>query len=365
MAKTPENVSAASAPPAVVTGVMIGAILIVAALAGFLLSRPTAPISVGLEALGGLVLLSLSLAGLIIVSQALGLATPHQALGLPSGSVRALLAFSLVIAFVAIASWSLGDHAHAGAVVYTKAVKPDDSPAAIAAVMTDEQKLFPAPRYTVVFNRASNAVEAAEVIDSEGRQQVFDLQKQIMTIIATALVTVIGFYFGSKSSSDAAATIANVQKQLVAKNNGADAVEEAPPDKPPSLDDLQKVSAQIRAMATAAQTNRDALGAGPLKDLQDAVAGQTDTKLQSQLSDAQAALDELDKGVSATDTDADRSEEEVSKLDATADADTLTTSQGKLAGWLDDATKTDAAFTASLTRFTTARDAILAATAKG
>jgi len=359
VAETPANGNVGSTP-AVVTGVLIGAILIVAALAGFLLSRPTAPISVGLEALGGLVLLSLSLAGLIIVSQALGLATPHQALGLPSGSVRALLAFSLVIAFVAIASWSLGDP-----VVDTKAVKPDDTAAAIAAVMTDEQKLFPAPRYTVVFNRASNAVEAAEVIDSEGRQQVFDLQKQIMTIIATALVTVIGFYFGSKSSSDAAATIANVQKQLVAKNNGAAAVEEAPPDKPPSLDDLQKVSAQIRAMATAAQTNRDALGADPLKDLQDAVAGQTDTKLQSQLSDAQAALDELDKGVSATDTDADRSEEEVSKLDATADADTLTPSQGKLAGWLDDATKTDAAFTASLTRFTTARDAILAATAKG
>src|SRR5438105_4531562 len=60
----------------------------------------------------GFVVILLCLAGLVIINRALQLTVADAALGLPKGSVRALLAFSLVVVFVIVVSWSL-DAKHA------------------------------------------------------------------------------------------------------------------------------------------------------------------------------------------------------------------------------------------------------------
>ena len=99
---------------------------------------------IGIGVFCGFIIVTSAIGGLVLLFQSIGLSNPSAAFGLPSGSVRALLALSLVIIFLAVASVEL-------------------------------------------------------VVDFKENDQA----KQILTIAATALTTVVGFYFGSKSSSDA------------------------------------------------------------------------------------------------------------------------------------------------------------------
>ena len=197
---------------------LLGIVLISIGLAGFLYLSPSgAAKSIGQEAVGGIVLLSLSLAGLIIVTKALGISTPKAALGLPGGSVRALLAFSLVVVFVAVASWSLGDHKSQES--YSSMHVPAD-----AGKFEKLQSDYPAPRFYVSWDGKNDAV----VVDTVSQQQLFDLQKQIMTIVATVLVTVVGFYFGSKSASDGAESAKQTMTSMSDALKGGDLPGQSP-----------------------------------------------------------------------------------------------------------------------------------------
>jgi len=88
-----------------------GVLLIFAALATFLfLARSMSTNSLGFSALAGVAVLSVSITALIILSRAVGISDASAALGLPPGSIRALLALGLAIVFVAVASWTLAGY---------------------------------------------------------------------------------------------------------------------------------------------------------------------------------------------------------------------------------------------------------------
>jgi hypothetical protein len=333
----------------------VGTILILLPLIVFVLSRPSLPISVGAETIGGFVLLMISLAGLIIVSQAVGVTTPLAALGLPGGSVRALLAFSMVIAFVAIASTTLSDRGTSGAVVYTQDVDPSDAASVSKAIQT-AQATFPPPRFLTFVNSSAKTVQ---VVDSESQRQVFDLQKQILTIIATALVTVIGFYFGSKTSSDATVTaqqnLGAMQTALAGGLTGT-AV---------SLDDVKNLAVDIRNRANGIQSQLDGLGGDPLADLKAGVTSSSSADLQAQLAQATTALETLKRNAAAADAAADAAEAEVAKLTAASDAATLAASKKTLESLRDSLAGPITEFNTTLETFSDANDFIRSATADG
>src|SRR4051812_22410793 len=78
-------------------------LLIVAALLVHHVER-TSALSIGLMVIGGIVLLTIAFAGLALFYAWLNLANANEAFGLPAGSIRALLAFGLVILYLGVAA---------------------------------------------------------------------------------------------------------------------------------------------------------------------------------------------------------------------------------------------------------------------
>src|ERR1700761_7984740 len=155
----------------------------------FAINRDTAnyqpPLAIGV--LAGFVMVIVALAGLVLIFNALGLSDTGSALGLPSGSIRALLALSLVTVFVGVCSADLLD---------------------------------------------------PQLINA-------DAGKQILSISATALTTIIGFYFGSNSANEA----------FSAANQAASAASGSPP----TLGDLQTQAASVEAIADGLKQKLDAV----------------------------------------------------------------------------------------------------------
>lgn len=149
----------------------------------------------------GLALVVALVAGLSIIYWVLGLDDGKQALGLPEGSVRALLAFSLVLAFVCLAAFLYAGISAPGSgagvklsgielpeitkleanfvVAYEPTVRNG------APAMTSDGK---SPLYDATYYPARNA-------------SADDFAKQIFTTLAAVFVSVISFYFGSSATS--------------------------------------------------------------------------------------------------------------------------------------------------------------------
>jgi len=134
----------------------------------------------------------------------------------------------------------------------------------------------------VVFETQAANVPAATAPDGAGAvtdlkiymkrnadPNLVDMAKQILTISATVLVTIIGFYFGNNSATDAARTI----KEAMTKDApgvGGDQKNTAPGV---ASGDLQKIAGTIAAMSTAVKAKLQGLGDDPLALLREAVAG--------------------------------------------------------------------------------------------
>ena len=118
-----------------------------------------------------------------------------QALGLPSGSIRALIAFALVLMFICIGVYLHQAMSFTGPPVDKQNLTEDEVNALKAQVsLVIEHPANPAtgpdgkPRFDVTYY--------------PGRSQpADDLAKQMFTQLATVFVTVIGFYFGSSTAA--------------------------------------------------------------------------------------------------------------------------------------------------------------------
>ena len=342
------------------------------------------PTSLAFAAMSGVALLSLTLIGIIVLSRAIGMTDATQALGLPQGSVRALLAFALAIVFVSVASWTLGGLFDP---MGPQVAKRDGAAADVDAFLKRYQD---DPRYIIVEKQADEKTASATVFLKREApdKDVVDIAKQIVTISATVLVTIVGFYFGSKSTSDVTKA---VNDSLAAVRKGIsdtkDALNADPPGDaspqaqagaapnppngspasviaPATADDVVRAASTAAALVTATTAKLQSLGAAPLDILRQAVAeGTGGDAVKEALSNAEtsfAALSDTAKACAEAGAKAD----ELAHGAGTADPAALALTNGKLQDLLNGAMQANHAFEQAYAVFAGARQRILAATAK-
>jgi hypothetical protein len=141
----------------------------------------------------GLALVTALMIVLLIFFKATGNDDKSQALALPSGSIRALLAFALVLMFVTLGVYLYEGVAHNGEAV-TK-----------TALTQPQVEALKAQFSLVIQSPAAGQPTTSNLFDVTyypGRsKEADDLAKQMFTQLATVFVTVIGFYFGSSTAS--------------------------------------------------------------------------------------------------------------------------------------------------------------------
>jgi hypothetical protein len=289
-----------SAGPSAETMAWIGAILTLAGPAGVLfiyLSGRGGGGGVALAVITGFMLLGLTLTGLIVTTRAMGLSDPDDALALPPGSVRALLALGLVIVFVGVAGWIMGP--------------------------------------------GLNANDAKS-----------DLVKQILSVSATVLVMVIGFYFGSKGAHDAASaargSIKTVTEALgIAQGAGAGSSAVL------SSDDAAGIVNSIKAMAQSTRSKLEQLGDQPLRPLGDIVSKASPAmheQLSAKVNEAAEIYQTMQARAQTCDSLARGATEVTAGLAAPGAALTQDATQ-KLTSMRDDAEDANKEFEADLAKF--------------
>ena len=365
---------------------IVGLVAFVATVAATSSSVPT---SLAFAAMSGVVLLSLTLIGIMVLTRAVGMTDATQALGLPQGSVRALLAFALAIVFVAVASWTLGGlFDPMGPQVAKELGLPED----VAKFLTPYQN----DRYIIVESQSDNKTTSASVyLRREAPEPaVVDIAKQIVTISATVLVTIVGFYFGSKSTSDVVKTVndslAAARKTIVetqntlagAKQNGVgdgrnslgasqsqpvagpqDVAAGSDATTPATFDDVGKVANAVGALATATAAKLQSLGPGPMDILRQAVAGgKGGDAAKTALVTAETSFATLNDRAKLCE-DAGQLAIQLAQTAQGADQAKLNAMNGKLQDVLNGATQANHEFERAFATFADARQKILAATA--
>ena len=149
---------------------------------------------------GGVIAVMLLLYLGTIILRAMGVASRRSALGMPDGSIRALIAVSLILMFAIIGV--LVFFASAGS-------EPLESKG-ITAEQIDQLENVQIVSITAVEPAASperfNVISRAEMNDSS-----HDFGLQLLTTVATLVVAVAGFYFGSKSVDQATKSALQIQ----------------------------------------------------------------------------------------------------------------------------------------------------------
>ena len=369
----------------------LGACLIALGLAAFVgtvaVTSSSAPSSLAFAAMSGVALLSLTLVGIMVLTRAVGMTDGTQALGLPQGSVRALLAFALAIVFVSVASWTLGGLFDP---IGLQIAKDDGATADVDAFLKRYQG---DPRYIIVEtpqDKDNKTSTGTVFIKREAPDKdVLDIAKQIVTISATVLVTIVGFYFGSKSTSDVAKSvndsltavrrsIADTQTALSGGTPNTPAAGAASNASgganvtgsgggaatPATTDDIARAASAAGALATSTAAKLQTLGASPMDILRQAVAqGRGGDQATSALASAEASFATLSATAKACE-DAGSEAAQLAQSANGADQAGLNSANGKLQDVLDGATQANHEFEQAFAAFADARQKILAATAK-
>lgn len=122
----------------------------------------------------------------------LGLADPTQALGLPQGSVRSMIALILLLVFIIVG-------------IYVFRTVAGTSGAMLRGLTATEVAQFGDTVFWVGENKSGTYdVTLRGVITDDGSQ----LAQQLMTTIGTLVVAVAGFYFGTSAVSTAHSVVA-------------------------------------------------------------------------------------------------------------------------------------------------------------
>jgi len=148
----------------------------------------------------GVFALLMSLTIVAIALSILGLADKNQALALPEGSVRAVIALMLIVLFAIISIYLYNNLS--GTIQSVDSLSQDDLTAfkqsanTVILVTQDAAPVNGAPRFKVFFQEASSA--AAQ-----------DFAKQMLVLLGTLVTAVSSFYFGANSVASA---VANASK---------------------------------------------------------------------------------------------------------------------------------------------------------
>ena len=170
-------------------------VCVIGALVGlyFLVSSKDIDLEIRLPvlAIAGVVALLISLAVVAGSFTLFGLTNRNEALGLPEGSARAVIALSLIVLFAIFSVY-----------LYADLSRP---PIAAATNLTgsDKDRLLSAIPSTMVIATVSNHAQGPEerfsVYYQQGNAQGQDFAKQLLAMIGTLVTSVSSFYFGSKA----------------------------------------------------------------------------------------------------------------------------------------------------------------------
>ena len=190
-----------------IAAVLGGAVLVGAVIYGFITLYGKDGPSKGLEGVvllvAGFVTVALLLYLGTLVLRALDMGAPAEALGMPEGSIRALIAMSLILIFAIIgiqvfAAGSAGIELMSTGLTQVQI----DALRADGAIVVSQNLLTPVP-----------APPAAALYDVTTRQvmtqEAHDFGLQLMTTVSTLVVAVAGFYFGSRAVSQATTTVSD------------------------------------------------------------------------------------------------------------------------------------------------------------
>ena len=327
--------------------------LIGLALICFLIVNIKSPVySLGSAALAGTAILAIGLVALIVLSRAVGIVEPSSALGLPPGSIRALLALGLAIVFVSVASWVLGGLFDPTGRVISEVQMPRTEVEAFRKSYSDKD--FIIGQTTVPVQSGTPTDVVVKVYMKRGEDQgLLDMAKQILTISATVLVTVVGFYFGSNSSSEV------LKSALVGIQGGAAG--------PATPDAVLGIAREIAGIATDVGRKMTGLGPDPMAPLAAALKAappDVQTRMSSTLIDAQQSFDSLKAAQADLIAKADRAKELSAAVTPDAQALDLMQTRDQLVAIRTGINEASRKFDQGLAAFISARDAILQGTAK-
>lgn len=172
------------------------------------LSKPVIGASLPLIAIGGVIALILLLTIVAMIFSILGLTNKDQAMGLPEGSIRAVIALSLIVLF-AVLSVFLYKSVAEGGPVYTieslsdtervQFIRDHTTARDIQSVLVkdkDGQPLknpdgSPKNLYTVSYHSSNSASD--------------DFAKQLLVLLGTLMTAITSFYLGAGTATSAAA----------------------------------------------------------------------------------------------------------------------------------------------------------------
>jgi IPT/TIG domain-containing protein len=117
------------------------------------------------------------------------------ALGLPEGSIRAFLTIGLLVLVAVFGTFIYFESGKSATYTIVRADVPVASPEELAALIKSVGDKF------IVIPKG----KTADVVSSTPDTTRADVAKQLLTMIATALTTVIGFYFGTSAATAGAA----------------------------------------------------------------------------------------------------------------------------------------------------------------
>lgn len=166
--------------------------LLSVAFAGYIVSRVHAPpeILLTLVLVTAVIALVSTIAGLLWLLRAWGLASRDEALGLPPGSIRAILALMLVLIFAIMSIF----------LFYQSTVGVSSS----RGIGLEQLNLLPADRIVSIVRAAPgpNGEEKFDVAVS-GSIASQQLAQQLVTLLGTLVTAIAAFYFGSSSVATA------------------------------------------------------------------------------------------------------------------------------------------------------------------
>ena len=140
-------------------------------------------------AITGVMALLVSLALVSLTFSLAGLSDRGEALGLPRGSVRAVISLSLIVLF-AITSFAF-QSSFAGGVQKTEALTEGEAAALRANLHGDE---------LVATLPSGDAQRPTVVVYRTGSRTAEDFARQVFTIVGTLMTAVASFYFGSRAA---------------------------------------------------------------------------------------------------------------------------------------------------------------------